>query len=363
MSGLRRLVTPAASAVVGASLAVLTLTAARPVAAQDVMYRTRTSVSFGGAMDRIVGLAARLGGGSADMDTEEVQYIKGPRMRTDSDGTSSIADLERGRFITLDHSARTYVEFSVDSMAAMMQAMAGNVEQAREERAEAAAAEPDEPPQVEFTFDVAVDRTGERESILGYDAERSFVTVTVDARDAGAAPGEPGGRFVVLMDIWSSRSVPGHDVLEGLSREQGEWVARAGAAELGEAFAAAMASEPGQRAAFERAAEEMGKVEGMHVRTTTYMVVGTTDHPFDRQVAIAPPERREGGGVSVGDAARSALGGLLGRGRPAAPPPEPEPEPTQLTLFKSVQELVEVSTSPLSDALFEVPEGYRRVGG
>jgi hypothetical protein len=347
MDWIRRLVT---------ALSVATLWAvATGLAAQDVTYRSKVSIKFGGALQGIATVAARLGGES--LDWEETQYIKGRRMRTDLEKSSSILDMERRRVLSLDHTQMTYTELSLDSLQAMAEAIARNVSESAANPPPPAAGEPP-PSEYEYTTDVSLDRTGERQRIAGYDAEQTFLTVTVDAREKAAPPTEPGARFVVLTELWTTRSLPGQEQLQAIFQEQAAEMADAGAKDLSTALGTAMAGQPGQRTAFERAAEEMKKVEGAPVRTTLYMVVGTTDNAFDRAALLA--EQAPSGGSTLGGIARGALGGLLG-GR--APERAPEREPTQAMVFKVVDELIDVSTGPVDEALFETPAAYRRIGG
>lgn len=340
---------------------VLSAALAMPASAQDVTYTKKLSISFGGAMDKVVGIAARLGGGSTDVT--ETQYLQGRRMRTDVDGSSTILDLEGGRLVSLDHKAKTYTDVSLDSMAVFAQAMATSLEQG----AVSGSGRTQEPgePEVDYAFAVSVEPTGEKQTVAGYAAERVFVTVELEAR--GVPEGEQeeeGGRMVLLTEMWLSSSVPGLDAFRALQEEQAaKWSGAAFGAQSG--TPAMLGGDPRQRAALERAAEEMKKVEGMPVRTTTYMVMVQLDKPFDRDAALGDKEE-EKGGVSAGQAAKSIVGGLLGRRRQQqAPPPEeqePEEAPAQATLFKMVEELVEVSTSPLSASLFQVPQGYTVIG-
>ena len=351
MSRIRNLVTTASSA-------LLLLSSAVGAASQDFTYRSRTAITFGGALQGVASVAARLGGGS--LDWEETQYIKGRRVRTDVEKTSSILDMERGRVLSLDHSEKTYTEISFDSLKAAFQAMAQSMSQAGATPSAQPAQPSEQQSNIEYKTEVSLDRTGERQRINGFDAEQVFLTVTVDARDKTAPPTDPGARFVVLTELWNTRSLPGQEQLAAIYEEQAAELADAGAKDMADALGAAMSGQPGQRTAFERAAEEMKKVEGTPVRTTIYMVGGTTEHAFDRAALLADQQPKSGG-RSLGNAARSALGGLLGGGR--APEPAPEKEPTQAMLFKVVDELLEVRTGPVAETLFDTPAGYRRLGG
>jgi len=326
---------------------------AAPLAGQDVTYTSRTSMDMGGAMNAIMNIAARMGGGSTE--TVEKQYIKGRRMRTDANESSStILDMEGGRWLSLDHEARTYIEVSMDSLMAMAQGMARTMGQA----GAAERAEPTDPSasEVDYSFDVSVDRTGREERIAGYQAEQVLLTIEMEAR--GVPEGEQqeqGGRMVLLSDLWVSTDVPGYQAMRDLQTEQGTRMAGS-ASDMSGVIGALGGQDPRQRAAMERAGEEMSKVEGMPVRTTMHMVMVPLDQPFDRDAVLeAQPQQQASGGGGVG----GLVGGLLGRRR-QEPPPQ-EQAPTQVKLLTVVDELIEVSTSSIPDSMFEVPEGYRRV--
>ena len=336
---------------------LLAALAAPPASAQDVTYKTRSSISMGGAMDALMGMAARMGGGSTE--TVETQYIKPGKMRTDVMESSSIVDLEGRRYISVDHNNRTYTVVSFDSVTAMAQSMSQQMNQAGQAPRQPTSP-PTDQPQMEYSFDVSVDRAGERQSIAGYQAERVFVTVEMEGREAGTQDQDgQGGRIVMLTDMWVSPDAPGYEAFASNQSDQAQ--AMAGATrDMSSAMGAMFAQNPNQRAAMERAAEEMKKVEGMPLKTTTHMVMVPLDQEFDRDAALAPPApKQEGSGVSAGDVARSALGGLFGRGRQPEPEPEPAADgPTQLTVMRVEQEVIEISTAAIPDSTFEVPQGY-----
>lgn len=334
----------------GTVATVLALALATPLLGQDATLMRRSSVSMGGAMDRAMGLAARLGAGSTE--TTETQYIKGTRIRTDSDGSSTIADLGSGRLTILDHDARTYMSIAFDSM---MASAAGMAEEAGSPLAPAREGGPG-PGADDVSWNVSVERPGDREDVAGYPAERVFITVEMDMAAVSQEELEgQGGRMVVFTEMWVSRDVPGQTSLESLGSEYAS-----SAQATGTAMMAAFARDPGQRAGLERAAEEMSKVEGMPVRTTTHLVMVPPESTFDRRQALqgeGAEGEGEGEGVSAESVARGLMGGLLGRGRSEPEPEEQEPV-TQVTILRVMEELVEVETGSLPESLFEVPEGY-----
>jgi len=117
-----------------AAAAMLLLLPTSPLAAQDVRYETVTSLELPGVLGTAMRVAARLGGGSTT--TKETTYIKGGRMRTDSDDGSIIVDLEGRRWTELDHRARTYRTMTFDeALAQARRAMSGARDGSAGERA------------------------------------------------------------------------------------------------------------------------------------------------------------------------------------------------------------------------------------
>jgi hypothetical protein len=324
-----------------------------PAAAQDVRYETVTTVDLPGALGTVARAVARLGGGS--MSTVDTTYIKGNKMRTDVDGSSTILDLDERRFLSLDHRARTYVSMTFDEMIA----------EAKGAMETAAAADRNEPepsgdPRAEWTFRFDVQRSNERERIASYEADRYFLTLEAEQAYAPEdGDREKAGTLVVFTDVATSTEVPvfgaSAPVDDALARELTQ--TRAATAEM---FAAAFADDPGVKAGFERAAEALAEIEGTPLRTVMHFVAVAPDERFDRQLALGvPPE----GPSLAQQAGRAALGGLTRglRGGGGQQQAQPEPEPTQVTLVKVTSEVRNVSTATLDVALFQVPEGYRPV--
>ena len=91
--------------------AVVLALGAVPVAAQDVQYKTVSKMDLGGVINAI----AKLAGG---LEVEETTYIKGLRMRTDADKSSTIMNFETGSYTWIDHEAKTYSVVTLEQMLA-----------------------------------------------------------------------------------------------------------------------------------------------------------------------------------------------------------------------------------------------------
>lgn len=336
-----------------AALAVAAaLTGAGPMAleAQDVQYETVSRVDFPGAMGTAMRIASRLGGGSSE--TVETTYIKGRKMRTDSDGSSTIFDLEAGRFTMLDHEARTYSTFTIDEMVQRAQEGVSEAGNRREEMNDSG-----DEARVDFRFNV--DDTGERERVSGYDARRFLLTMEMEAeaRPEGETEMRQAGTMVVLTDMWASRDIPVFQAQSAFEDNSAQRWADAGAS-ITEGFAAAFADDPRVQVAFEQSMEEARKIEGMTVKSVTRFITVAPGQRFDRTLAIEG--EAESGPSLAQQAGRAAVGGLMGRlGRRSQPQEPAEPaEPTQATFFTVTSEIRNVSTTSLDPSLFEVPAGY-----
>lgn len=335
------------------SFAVAGAALPREAAAQDVQYETATKFEFAGAAGTAMRIAARLGGGSTE--TVETTYIKGRRMRTDADQSSTILDLESGRVTVLDHQAKTYTSFTFEEMVNRAQQAANDASRSTSSNPDGAEA------RLDFRF--SVDATNERQRVAGYDAERVFLTMeaAAEAVPEGETEMEDAGSLVVLTDMWTSTDIPVLQARSSFEDASARQAADAGAA-LTEGFAAAFADDPRMKVAFEQSMEEARKIEGMAVKTVTSFVSVAAGRQFDRALITEP--KPAGAGVAqraAAQAGRAAVGGLMGRlGGRRAPEPEPaaEPEPTQATIFTVTSEVRNVSTGNIDPSLFEVPAGY-----
>jgi hypothetical protein len=325
-----------------------------PAAAQDVQYESVVRIDMPGAVGRAMRIAARLGGASTE--TVEKTSIRGKRMRTDVDRTSTIMDLEGRRVISLDHRARTYTVMTFDQMAAQVREAGAAM---RDERREARRTESNV--EANFRFRFAVEPGNQRQRVAGYDAERFFLTMEAEgeARAEGAAEMEKAGTLVVLTDMWTSKDTPILRARGTFDDAAARQYAEAGAS-ITEALAMAFADEPGYQVAWEQSVSEARKMEGMPVRTVTTFVAVAPGKAFDRALVTDPQPQ---GGPNVARAAgRAALGRLAG-GRLGGAQAEPaaQAEPTQATMVTVTSEVRNVSTAALDPSLFEIPAGYREV--
>lgn len=348
------LVAPALSAL--ASLALVPPSAVR---AQDVQYKTVTKVDMGTGMNVMLKLA-----GASEFS--EVSYLKGKKMRSDADKMSTIFDLESGRYIILNHKDKTFINTTIAEMGAATTAMLQGMKAENEKGQAKATAYDSVGNKADFTFDLKVDATGERQPINGQDAERVVAVMETDMKftPEGETAAQDAGKLVFVMDVWNTSSGPAYEAVQAFQRAAAKEIAArafSGAPNITMAFA----QDPKMAEAMKKAAEEAQKMDGLAVRTTTYLVGVPPGLTFNRELALNPPKGPGAGDVAkraAGGALRGALGGLGGR----KPPPEPAASPDsakarQVTIMKMTTEVRDVQSKPLADALFQVPAGYREV--
>jgi hypothetical protein len=109
----------------------------------------------------------------------------------------------------------------------------------------------------------------------------------------------------------------------------------------------------------------MQKLQGIPLRSTTYMIVVPAGVTFDRKLALdepapaqtaAAPEPKKSGG----------LRGFMNKVKAAAEEAnkksdQPEGPPKQATLMTMTDEVKSISTGPIPAEMFAPPAGYREV--
>lgn len=318
--------------------------AAPAALAQDVEVTSTSKVELSG----ILGDAFRLFGGGGE--TTEKTYIKGARMRTDTEDVSTIVDLENGRFITIDHKQKTYTLVTLDHMAEAMEQVKADVSaELAQARAEAP---PGERGDVQLRYDVQLDRTSDRARIGGLDAQRHFMTIATNATvtpEGGEA--EAAGTMVLLIETWNAKDTPAQRALEQFATGVPASTQLRNQAAM-EQMSAAFPGGSSLAEAMKKAGDEMSKIEGYDMRSTTYFVLVPPGLELDREAVLS-------GGQS-GGARKGGIRGILSRAagiqRQDEPPPD---EPRQVSIAKMTTEVKEMKTRTLEGSLFEPPLGYR----
>lgn len=312
-----------------AAATLLTLT---PLQAQDFTWTEATTMKLG----NVPGVIAKLMGSGKEV--LQTNYLSGHRMRVEQQYTATITDADEGRFTMLNTKDRTYWTMTFKEMSEQMDAA---VRDAKKEPAEAG-------PQIKFS--VKVEPTGERATVAGLDASRTFITILAEA-----APDEkeqtPGGTMAFVVDTWNAKGAP-H---AGAMKEFQEALVKQYGRDLGGSMAAMQAlfaQYEGMEDGWSSAMRELRKAEGVPVKTTIYVATVPYGMKLDRDALLNPKEQPK-------ESTGKKIGGMLGR-MAGAPAKQEEAKPqTQALILSSTTELREVKQGgPGADA-FTVPAGYK----
>jgi len=340
---------------VGALLAAL----AAPMAAQDVQYTTITKVDLGGGMNAIM----RMAGGN---EVRETASIKGKKMRTDNDKQSTIFDLENSRYIMINHTDRTYTSVPLaDMMRASTSAMRGMKTDASKDQLKGTATD-SAGNKADFTVDIKVEPTSQRQNINGNDAERAFITMDTDMRvtPQGESQSQEAGRLVVLMDTWNANTGPASDAVRAWEKAASKEVAAAAFGSRAN-MGPAMAANPKMGEAMKKAAEEAQKIDGIAVLSTMHLVFVAPGKQFDRALALKETDGGAAGGSAPAEKPKGGgLRGMIGKAIEAnskQQQPKAQQDQTQGTFAKVRTEIRDVKSTSLPASMFEIPAGYREV--
>jgi hypothetical protein len=323
--------------------------------AQDVQYKSVTKLDMGGAMNLVLKMAKA-------QEISETYSIKGRKMRTDSDKQSSIFDMENGRFIMINHDNKTYVSAPLSQMTAATMMMANNMNARSEKGVMTATAKDSVGNKMDFTFNVSMDPTNERENVNGQDARRTFATIETDMKftEAGDTKQQDAGKIVLLIDSWNANGGPAYTAVKNFNEAMSKEL-RSQAATQMKGINAVMSQNPQMGEAMKKAAAEQAKIDGIAMRSTIHIVLVPVGMKFDRDLAVKPPE--ESAGNSAGKRMMgSLLSGALG-GRKAEKTAESAAanNPKQSTMAKMSTEVRDVQSLSLPASLFEPPAGYKEV--
>jgi hypothetical protein len=323
--------------------ALLALFAAHALANPGVKHTSTTTVKFHG----FLGTMMKMGGGNKPQ-TQTV-YVQGNQQRTDHTNdkgeltTSNIVDLDREVFINVNHKKKEYSETTFAEWKAMFEKMKGE-----------GGGKAKEQPKSDFKveFDVKVDRTNERQTIAGYEAQKAILTMKAKGEQQSSA-GAPGasGSMIIVSNHWLAKDVKGYEEMQAFQRAFAQKIglqfSEAGAQDFMKALSQ---MNPEMVKSMEKLAEEGKKLEGFALRTETSF-------------------ETEGGAPTTAGASQSntqempsSVGGLLGGlGKKMAKKPQEGEASGKNVLFESTTETLELKTGTLKADLFGPPAEYKRV--
>jgi hypothetical protein len=338
------------------------------LSAQGVVVQSTTDIHLMGGLGTVANLAARIGGGSMH-DNHSTTTISARKLKTESGNTATIIDADAGSFTTIDNKQKTYTTMTFAEMAAAMKQARLNMASQMNKSQDAPAADPSaQEGSMDMKYSVKVDRTSEQQKVAGYDAERVFLTISVE----GTAKPDDGdsqqvGTMVLLVDQWLSKDAP---QIAAMNDFQKAYMEKAGDAFRPQAsgLQAAFASDPRIKDGFDAAAKELAKLQGISLRSTTYVTIVPPNMTFDRNLALgdaraATPAAKEEDAPKSG----GRLGGLMGAIKSAAAKASEKSddrstEPAkQATLMTFTDQVTSITLKAVPASAFAVPAGYREL--
>lgn len=331
-------------------------------ASADVTIEEKMSVEGAGLM--------RMG----NMTGRTVTIISGQRARIESDiqmqsrlvrafardgASAQIVRLDDDKVYDLELKKKRYTETSlVEQRAQMEQAMQQSQEAQQTQQQSASGVDESEcewqPPKTD------VKRTGEKNTIAGYEAERVLISATQSCKVKNS---DQVCDFGLSLDQWVAPNFEG-------DREAMDYH-MAYAEKMG--FTAAGSRDFAERAEsmfgrykdmWQELSVKMRDIKGYPVRSSIGFGLGGPQCQ-DSQQAQANQQQPTPGVGGVAGQIGGALGGIFGRKKqpePAAEPAAPMTMPNGLTPLMTVtSELVSVSRGTVSPQMFEVPSDFKKV--
>jgi hypothetical protein len=339
--------------------------------AQGVTVQNTSDVHLYGALGTLAGFAAKMGGGSMH-DQASTTIVSGHKMRADAANSSVIIDADAGRFTQVDQKRKTYTSMTFAEMAAAMEQAKQSAQQKAQTAKADAAKDPAAPKgDVNVKYHVAVDRPGQHDKVAGYDAERVFVTVTLEgeATPEGQKT-EQVGSMVFLLDQWMSKDAPQIAALQEFQRAYAQTAGQTFQPQV-DGMQTVLASDPRLKEGFSAAAKELAKVPGVSLRSVTYVALVPVGMTFDRQLVLndASVAAQADSAPKTDKPKSGGFRGLMGALKSAAEEASKQPAdknatqgpPKQTTLMSVKNEVTSITPGAVPANAFDVPAGYTEV--
>lgn len=337
------------------------------LSAQGVIVQSVSDITLYGALGKFVDFAARRGGGNMHA-IKSTTSVSGHKLRAESADAATIIDADAGRLTTLDLKQKTYTSMTFAEMAAALERAAEAKRQDAQKEAANKSRDAKSPKgDVDFKTSVSVERPGQREKIAGYDAERVFVTITIEgeATPEGEKT-EQVGSLVFLIDQWIAKDAPQAAALQEFQRAYAQKAGQAFRPPM-EALQAAFASDPRLKVGFEASAKELQKLSGIPLRSVTYAALVPAALAFDRKLVLDDGSAPKDQAAKADEKPKSRFGSLVGAVKSAAqeaakqPADKNESQPKQTTVLSVKDEVTSIDRGAVPPETFEVPAGYREV--
>jgi hypothetical protein len=264
--------------------------------------------------------------------------VKGDRMATRGSTSVSIIDLRAGTITTVDLQKKTYVVMTFEQMKQRMEEAQQKIQQHKKDQNGDTA---------DIKFKVSVNPTGGAKRLNGTDAKEVVVKMEMEATDTQSGQ---SGSLVVTADTWMAPEIPGYAEVREFHKRLAEKISWTG---MGNMFA----TQPRLGQGMAEAQKEAAKLEGLPVYTTISMgAAGTPPANGDPDVQHQQQQ-----------SSKPSLGGLLGAGigihrtNNDSSQQKNSGEQGSGNLLEMTTELSSFSASPVDDAIFAIPAGFKQI--
>ncbi|HEY0684440.1 MAG TPA: hypothetical protein VGD45_19040 [Steroidobacter sp.] len=349
---------PTRALLAGAIAAILSC-----AAQADVTIEERMSINGAGLMSM------------ANMSGTTTTTISGHRARTDSNlqfhsglmrtfarglgESTEIVRLDEDKMYSVNNKKKTYTETTFAETRAQMEKVTGQMREAQASQRRATSGVDDS--QCEWSEPKSeVQRTGEKATIAGHQAERVTVLATQSCKDKSTGQ---VCDFGLVLDQWVA---PDFTASAEAQAYQLAFAEKLGLGAAGSRDFAERAESMfgGYEGMWREIATKMRDVKGYPVRLSFGLGVGGPQCQSTQEMQAAGGNR-PASPASLGEALGGALGGMFGKKK------QPQPEaaampPAQLpgglmSLMGMSTELVSVNNKAVDPQAFEVPAGYKKV--
>lgn len=345
---------------------LLALAVALPALA-DVTVEQTTRLEGGGLMSMMnmsMSSSTSISGDKSRNDSTMKMDSRWMRMFAGGADSSEIIRLDREMVYSLNPDKRRYTEMSLAQQRAEVEQSMEQLREAQESQKQGGAGVDES--QCEWSEpETSVERTGQRTSVAGYEAEQLRIVAAQSCRDRQNP--DQVCEFELTLDQWLAPDVPGGAEMLAFFESYAEKLGLEVSGSPGFAQRA-QSMFGGYQGLWSELVAEMQEMQGYPVRSSFSLAIGGPQCADMNQMADAG--NGGGGGVpsaaDVGRAIGGSLGGLFGRGRKKEEPEPPPDEPAAvredgLIDFMTVStEVTSVSTADVPDDHFEVPAGYRK---
>ena len=331
-------------------LVIGALTAGAAVKTQE-----KTQVKLGG----FLGTMGKMFGGKAyDEGVMETAAVKGNRKNATHDNNGQIVDLDEEKVYDLDIKGKSY---KVTTFEEIRRKFAEEQEKAKKEMAKMKDAPPQQnvPPDQQMEFELSAKESGQKKAINGYDCKE--VVVTLSAHQKGKKLEDSGG-MVTTMNVWLTPHIAAMKEITDFDLRYFKKLNLPFDPAMMQQMAAAMAANPYLMQSMVKVKDEMAKLDGTAVlTTTTFQAVASAEMASEQ----AKQEKADNStNIPIGGDKKSIgfgiLGGLAKKAvqKKAEENKEANATPGRSTLMTSNTELLSVSAS-VSDQDVAIPAGFK----